>query len=92
MQIIIVAPGDDLLTELTIDTDHGKCNTVYVGLPATDAQFAALSEYSSTFKARIVYLDVSETSVHPDFTTKLGIEAYWAGDLLSPSAIGLTGE
>ncbi|CAM9842928.1 unnamed protein product, partial [Sphacelaria rigidula] len=52
----------------------------------------ALSEYSSTFKARIVYFDVSETSAHPDFTAKLGIQANWQGDLLSPSAIRLTAE
>lgn len=93
MQIIIVASAEtDLLAELTIDPEHGKCNAVYVGLPASDAQFAALSEYSATFKARIVYFDVSGTSVHPDFTAKLGVQAHWAGDLLLPPAIGLTCE
>lgn len=91
-QVIIVDPGDDLLTELVIDVGHGKCNAVYVGLPATIAQFAALSEYSATFKVRIVYFDVAETSEHPDFTPKLGIQAYFEGDLLSPSNIGLTGK
>lgn len=43
-------------------------------------------------QVRIVYFDVAETSEHPLFQPKLGIQAYFLGDLLTPDFIGFTGE
>lgn len=38
------------MTEMTIDTTHGKCNAVYVAIPPSTDQFSALTEYAIQFK------------------------------------------
>lgn len=53
-QLVLVTPGDDLISLMTdsSDADHALCNSVYVGIVPTDAQYAALQLYSATFKVR----------------------------------------
>lgn len=51
-QLVLIAPGDDLISLMTdsADANHGLCNAVFVALVPTTAQYAALQQYSKSFK------------------------------------------
>lgn len=54
--MIIIAPGDDLISEMQDPEDdlHGLCNAVYVGIVPTDAQYEDLKTYSRTFRVSLM--------------------------------------
>ncbi|CAN0053457.1 unnamed protein product, partial [Scytosiphon promiscuus] len=90
-----VSTTDDLtalLVDSTDSTPHGKCNAVYVGYAPSDDQAAALTAYSAQFKVRIVYFPSALTHSTESFTTKLGIQTWFADPIQYPSFIQLSGK
>ncbi|CBJ25804.1 conserved unknown protein [Ectocarpus siliculosus] len=89
----VVSETDDL-TALLVDssdtTPHGKCNAVYVGYAPSTDQVAALTAYSAQFKVRLVYFPSALTHTTAEFTTKLGIQTYFAGDIVTPAFVQLS--
>lgn len=57
MQKIESPPGAVLdLLDLTVDSNHGKCNVVFVGIIPTAEQKTQLQDYSRKFKVWAVLL------------------------------------
>ncbi|CBJ25809.1 conserved unknown protein [Ectocarpus siliculosus] len=89
----VVSDTDDLTALLVDSTDatpHGKCNAVYIGYAPSTAQVAALTAYSAQYKVRLVYLPSALTHTTAEFTTKLGIQTYFAGDIMTPAYVQLS--
>ncbi|CAM9255649.1 unnamed protein product, partial [Ectocarpus sp. 8 AP-2014] len=91
----VVTEGDDLTALLVDSSDtsgvpHGKCNAVYVGYAPSTDQAAALTAYSAQFKVRLVYFPSALTHTTAEFTTKLGIQTYFAGDITTPAFVQLS--
>ncbi|CAM9520719.1 unnamed protein product, partial [Ectocarpus fasciculatus] len=91
----VVDETDDLTALLVDSTDtsgvpHGKCNAVYIGYAPSTDQVAALTAYSAQFKVRLVYFPSALTHTTEEFTTKLGIQTYFAGDITTPAFVQLS--
>ncbi|CBJ25803.1 conserved unknown protein [Ectocarpus siliculosus] len=91
----VVKEGDDLTALLVDSSDtsevpHGKCNAVYVGYAPSTDQAAALTAYSAQFKVRLVYFPSALTHTTAEFTTKLGVQTYFAGDITTPAFVQLS--
>ncbi|CAM9848210.1 unnamed protein product, partial [Ectocarpus fasciculatus] len=91
----LVDETDDLTALLVDSTDtsgvpHGKCNAVYIGYAPSTDQVAALTAYSAQFKVRLVYFPSALTHTTAEFTTKLGIQTYFAGDIVTPAFVQLS--
>ncbi|CAM9641494.1 unnamed protein product, partial [Ectocarpus fasciculatus] len=89
----VVDETDDLtalLVDSTDTTPHGKCNAVYIAYTPSAAQVTALTAYSAQFKVRLVYLPSALTHSTESFTTKLGIQTYFAGDITTPAFVQLS--
>ncbi|CAB1114029.1 unnamed protein product [Ectocarpus sp. CCAP 1310/34] len=89
----VVTETDDLTAILVDSTDatpHGKCNAVYIGYAPSTAQVAALTAYSAQYKVRLVYFPSALTHTTDEFTAKLGIQTYFAGDIVTPAYVQLT--
>ncbi|CBJ25807.1 conserved unknown protein [Ectocarpus siliculosus] len=91
----VVSETDDLSALLVDSTDtsgvpHGKCNAVYIGYAPSTAQVAALTAYSAQYKVRLVYFPSALTHTTESFTTKLGIQTYFAGDIVTPAFVQLS--
>lgn len=78
--------------DLTYSATYGKCNVVYVGITVTAEQKAQLQDYSSTFRARIVYFNAAETANDPEVNSRLGISQDFTEPLVSAPFISLASE
>ncbi|CAN0407945.1 unnamed protein product, partial [Ectocarpus fasciculatus] len=60
---------------------------VYVGYAPSTDQVTALTAYSAQFKVRLVYFPSALTHSTESFTTKLGVQTYFDGDIVTPAFV-----